>query len=86
MQGDILMISDGVCSPFPVRPAETPSECRENAVRPKPLLFCYYITEAGGYDSPICKAALHLTEICQNIIIITVNSSCKAVFYTLFYV
>ena len=86
MQGDILMISDGIFSPFPVRPAEMPSECRENAVRPKPLLFCYYITEAGGYDSPICKAALHLTEICQNIIIITVNSSCKAVFYTLFYV
>ena len=64
MQGDILMISDGIFSPFPVRPAEMPSECRENAVRPKPLLFCYYITEAGGYDSPICKAAFDLTEIC----------------------
>lgn len=53
-----------------------PSECRENAVRPKPLLFCYYITEAGEYDSPICEAAFDLTEICQNIIIITVNNSC----------
>lgn len=57
-----------------------PSECRENAVRPKPLLFCYYITETREYDSPICEAAFDLTEICQNIIIITVNSSCEAAF------